>query len=67
MRTEVPTARGFDFDDPRLELRRAAIEMQRAWNADEASDDADAELQDEELEEPWELEAIGASGAPDSR
>jgi hypothetical protein len=67
MRIEVPTARGFDFYDPRLELRRAATEAQRGWNADETSDDTDrAALDAEWLNEPRELEAIGA-GSRDGR
>jgi hypothetical protein len=64
MRTEQWSGRGFDaVDDPRLELRRAAAEAQRALTAGEkTSVDADREVPDaDEATERRDLVGSGAS------
>ena len=64
MRTEVPTTRGFDIEDPRLDHRRiAALAQSGESNGNETSGNADRPADDaEEVREPRDLEAVGAGG-----
>jgi hypothetical protein len=64
MRTEVPTTRGFDIEDPRLELRRIALLAQTGEsNASGTSGNADRPTDDvQEKPERRDLELIGAGG-----
>ena len=64
MRTERPTAQGFDLDDPRLEARRAAAEAQRALA--EAPDPDYEPPVDADADRLWALKPV-AVGPRDDR
>jgi hypothetical protein len=62
MRNERSYPWGFDAEDPRLELRRAAAQAQRQMVADDTPDADDLTLDDYRWTDSEERELVGATG-----